>query len=110
MKKVKNTIVAVGILTATLFTNSIFAAENKMSSNEMQEIKILEQKLAEEYLNFAETTLKNASEAQAQVRIYDQQDQLVTSGNLQDKKVKELLLKADFLTETDGISLYRINN
>lgn len=105
--KATNLILALTVSSVMMFAVSASARtgdeKNKDKENKTSEDLYME---AEKFFNTFEVVVIVPEDP---VKVYDQNENLVASGNEDDSRIQEYMKIADFLTEVNGVSLYRLS-
>jgi hypothetical protein len=86
-------------------TNAV--ADEKKSTMKTEQAQLAEQQAINSIENMEPVRIDMAE--QPKVKIFDHKDQLVYSGNCQEKEAVVLKLKSDYLVEIDGTCYYRLS-
>jgi len=101
--KIKSTLLSILLAVTTLSLASTIS-DNEMGS-------ILDLSYFEEYFEAQEFTqsLDIGMIPETEVKVYDQNGDLLATGDEENSKIKCLLRKSDLMTEVDGTKLYRLS-
>jgi hypothetical protein len=110
MKTYEKMMIGIAVAAFTFINNGLLAAGNQSNQKEMQTLKLQEIELAAEYLEIQQDLKAMEVEMPGKVQVYNSANKLVLEGTADHKDTKLLILQADFLMETDGTSIYRLNN